>query len=155
MICSARKVLCGRQLNDVKTGDNKDLGTSLHRRFEGCGTLNADDPVRFTTVVSLCPELLREAQGITYIRIPIADAQPIPPAQFEEIMKTLAEQISRETILLVCAAGMSRSPIMAAAWLHCSGNLAFEAAMRHIGGLRPTIDPSPILLRSVRGNLSR
>jgi hypothetical protein len=50
---------------------------------------------------------------------------------------------------------MSRSPIMAAAWMHRSGNLDFEAAMRHIGGLRPMIDPSPILLRSVRGNLSR
>ena len=86
--------------------------------------------------------------------ISLADAQPIPPAQFEEIMKALSEQISRGTVLLVCAAGMSRSPIMAAAWMHCSGNLDFEAAMRHTCILRPTIDPSPILMRSVRGNLS-
>ena len=117
--------------------------------------LNADNPASITTVVSLCPELLPKAQGIAYVMIPIADAQPIPPATFGEIMQTLAEQIRRGTVLLVCAAGMSRSPIMAAAWMHCSGNLNFDAAMQRIGGLRPTIDPSPILLRSVRGNLSR
>jgi atypical dual specificity phosphatase len=101
--------------------------------------LNADNPANITTVVSLCPELLPKADGITYVRIPIVDAQPISPTQFEEIMKTLAEQVNRGTVLLVCAAGMSRSPIMAAAWMHCSGNLNFEAAMQHIGVLRPTI----------------
>ncbi len=30
---------------------------------------------------------------------------------------------------------MSRSLIMAAAWMHRSRNLDFEAAMQHIGGL--------------------
>jgi atypical dual specificity phosphatase len=117
--------------------------------------LNADNPASITTVLSLCPELLPTAEGITYVRIPIADAQPIPPAKLEKIMKALAEQIRRGVVLLVCAAGMSRSPIMAAAWLHCSRNLDFDAAMRHIAVLRPTIDPSPILLGSMRGNLSR
>jgi protein-tyrosine phosphatase len=68
------------------------------------------------------------------VTIPIADAQPIPPAQFEEIIKTLAEEIRRGAVLLVCAAGMSRSPIMAAAWMHRNGNLNFEAAMRQYGG---------------------
>jgi hypothetical protein len=117
--------------------------------------LNADNPASITAVVSLCPELLPKAKSITYVENPIADAQPIPLAQFEEIMKTLTEQISSGTVLLVCAAGMSRSPIMAAAWMHHSGILDFDAAMRHIGVLRPTIDPSPILMGSVRGSLSR
>lgn len=36
--------------------------------------------------------------------------------------------------------------------MHRNGHLSFDSAIRHIGGLRPTIDPSPILLRSVRGN---
>ena len=118
--------------------------------------LTADNPARITTVVWLCPEeLLPNAEGITYVKIPIADAQPIPPAQFEEIMKALTDELSRVTVLLVCAAGMSRSPIMAAAWMHHSGILDLEAAMQHIAILRPTIDPSPILLRSVRENLSR
>lgn len=118
--------------------------------------LNADNPASITTVVSLCPEEpLSKAQGITYLKISIADAQPIPPAQFEEITKTITEQVRRGAVLLVCAAGMSRSPIMAAAWMHRSGNLDFEAAMQNIGGLRPMIDPSPILLRSVRESLIR
>jgi protein-tyrosine phosphatase len=117
--------------------------------------LTADNSANITTVVSFCPELLPKAEGITYVSIPIADAQPIPPAQFDEIMQTLAEAIRRGAVLLVCAAGMSRSPIMAAAWMHRNGHLDLEAAMQHIDGLRPTIDPSPILLRSVREYLSR
>jgi protein-tyrosine phosphatase len=117
--------------------------------------LNADNPASITTVVSLCPEeLLRRAEGITYVKIPIADAQPIPSPQFEEIMKTLAKAIRRGAALLVCAAGMSRSPIMAAAWMQRNGHFDFEAAMQHIGGLRPAIDPSPTLLRIVREMLS-
>jgi protein-tyrosine phosphatase len=93
--------------------------------------LTADNPARITTVLSLCPEeVLHRAEGITYVSLPIADAQPIPCAKFEEIMQTLAEAISRGVVLLVCAAGMSRSPIMAAAWMHRSGNLDFEATMQ-------------------------
>ena len=90
-----------------------------------------------------------------YPRIPIFDAQPIPPAQLEEIMQTLAEAIRRGAVLLICAAGMSRSPIMAAAWMHRNGHLDCDAAMQPIWVLRPTIDPSPILMASVRGQLSR
>jgi hypothetical protein len=77
--------------------------------------LNSDNPAHITTVVSLCPEPLPQAQGIAYVRIPITDAQPISAEKFEKIMKTLTEQISSGTVLLVCAAGMSRSPIIAAA----------------------------------------
>ena len=116
--------------------------------------LNADNPASITTVVSLCPEeVLHQAEAIEYLRIPIADARPIPCAKFEEIMLTLAAAISRGVVLLVCAAGMSRSPIMAAAWMHHTGILDFDSARQHIEALRPTIDPSPILLRSMRGNL--
>jgi hypothetical protein len=37
--------------------------------------LNADNQASITTVVSLCPEVLPKAEGITYVKIPIADAQ--------------------------------------------------------------------------------
>ena len=40
---------------------------------------------------------------------------------------------------------------MAAARLHHSGNLDFDSAMQHIEALRPIIDPSSVLMRSVRG----
>ncbi len=58
---------------------------SLRRRSE---RLNADNPARIDTVVSLCPEeLLPKVQGITCVWIPVADAQPIPPAQPEETIR--------------------------------------------------------------------
>ena len=67
--------------------------------------LNANNPACITTVVSLCPEEPHsKAKGIAYLWIPIPVAQPIPPAQLEEIMKTLAEAIRRGAVLLICAA---------------------------------------------------
>ena len=70
--------------------------------------LTADNPASITTVVSLCPEdVLPKAKGIKYEGIPIPDAQPISAAQFEEIMKTLAEQIRRGAVL-ACLRGRNK-----------------------------------------------
>jgi protein-tyrosine phosphatase len=94
--------------------------------------LNADNPASITAVVSLCPdEVLPKAKGIKHVEIAIPDAQPISAEKFEKIMKTLTEQVSRGTVLLVCAAGMSRSPIMAAAWMHSNGHLNFDRHAAH------------------------
>jgi hypothetical protein len=118
--------------------------------------LASDNPMGITTVVSLCPEEVScKARGIGYVRIPIADAQPILTERFEEIMATIAEHIRCGPVLLLCAAGMSRSPIMAAAWLHRCGYVNFEGALQEIARVRPIIDPSPVLLKSVKEALSR
>lgn len=118
--------------------------------------LASDNPMGITTVVSLCPEEIScKAKGIEHVNIPIADAQPILAKQFEEIMATIAEHIRFGAVLLMCAAGMSRSPIMSAAWMHCCGYLNFETALEEIAKVRPIIDPSPVLLKSVKEELSR
>ncbi len=88
------------------------------------------------------------------MNIPIADTQPILAKQFEEIMATIGEHIRCGIVLLMCAAGMSRSPIIAAAWMHRCGYVNFEAALQQIARVRPTIDPSPVLLKSVKESLS-
>lgn len=115
-----------------------------------------DNPMGITTVVSLCPEeVLHRADNICYVSIPIADACPISARQFEAVMAAIAAHIRKGTVLLNCAAGMSRSPILAAAWMHRCGYLNFEAALQEIADLRSTIDPSLVLLRSVKENLNR
>jgi protein-tyrosine phosphatase len=118
--------------------------------------LASDNPMGIATVVSLCPEEIScKARGTAYVNIPIADAQPILLKQFEEIMATIAEHIRFGAVLLMCAAWMSRSPIMAAAWMHRCGYLNFEAALEEIAKVRPIIDPSPVLLNGVKEELSR
>ena len=114
------------------------------------------NPMGITTVVSLCPEeVLHRADNISYVSIPITDACPISVRQFEAVMAAIAAHIRKGTVLLNCAAGMSRSPILAAAWLDRCGYLNFEAALQEIADLRSTIDPSPVLLKSVKENLNR
>ena len=76
--------------------------------------LSADNRIGITTVVSLCEEEVSRTPGLTYVRVPIADARPISSDESEQIIATIAQHIRRGTVLLMCAAGMSRSPIMAA-----------------------------------------
>ena len=115
-----------------------------------------DNSMGITAVISLCPEeVFPQAAGITYVRVPIADGRPISTDEFEQIIATIARHIRRGTVLLMCAAGMSRSPSMAAAWMHRCGYLNVEAALEEIARLRPTIDPSPVLLKSIKEALTR
>jgi protein-tyrosine phosphatase len=111
---------------------------------------------RIAAVLSLCPEEIeRKNQAIHYMRVPIPDAQPISTHQFREIMAAIEHGLQRGNLLIHCAAGYSRSPILAAAWMHRNGDLSFEAALQQIARVRSTIDPSPILLKSVKEELSR
>ena len=114
------------------------------------------NPKRIGAVLSLCPEEIeRKNQAIHYMRVPIPDAQPISTHQFGEIMSAFEHGLQRGNLLIHCAAGYSRSPIFAAAWMHRNRYLNFEAALQQIARVRSTLDPSPILLISVKEELSR
>jgi protein-tyrosine phosphatase len=150
----------------VQAGEDDELGGHMMTRvwerelFIGSLTdaeqLASVNPKKIAAVLSLCPEEIgRKSETIHYLRIPIADAQPISTRQFDEIMAAIEQGLQRGHLLIHCVAGFSRSPIMAAAWMHRCGCLNFEAALQEIGRLRPTIDPSSILLKSVKENLNR
>lgn len=136
--------------------------TRVWERAVFVGSLkDADDlatanPKMIAAVLSLCPEEIeRKNQDIHYMRLSIPDAQPISTHQFGEIMAAFEHGLQRGNLLIHCAAGYSRSPILAAAWMHRNGYLNFEAALQQIARGRSTIDPSPILLKSVKEELSR
>jgi protein-tyrosine phosphatase len=115
-----------------------------------------NNPAGITSVISLCPEAVaRRAGGVSYVRIPISDSDPIPVRKFEAVIAVLAASIRNGKILLHCGAGMSRAPIFAAAWMHRVGHLHIESALLEIAELRPVIDPSPVLLKSVKEHLCR
>jgi len=118
--------------------------------------LAAENPFGITAVVSLCSHKVpHKASGVSYTRVPIADSRPISAKQFDAVMAAIAEGVRNGKLLIHCVGGMSRSPIMTAAWLHRCGCLNIVAALLEIAERRPTIDPSPVLLRSVAAHLCR
>ena len=92
-------------------------------------------------------------RGINYVHLHVEDTQPILVRQFDAIMHAIAEHIRRGKVLVHCGSGISRAPVMTAAWMHAVGHKDLDAALSEIAGLRPIINPSAILLASVRQHL--
>jgi protein-tyrosine phosphatase len=112
--------------------------------------LARSNPQRINTVISLCREqAVNKTAKITYIHIPIPDSRPISAQKFEDIMFAIAIGVRRGNLLVHCLAGMSRSPILIAAWLHRCGYAGIDRALGQIAELRD-IAPSQVLLRSAR-----
>jgi hypothetical protein len=90
---------------------------------------------------------------ITYIHLHVEDAHQIPVRQFDAIMHAVAENIRRGKVLVQCGSGISRAPIMAAAYMCVVGHKDLDGALLEIARLRPIIAPSAILLASIREHL--
>jgi len=113
--------------------------------------LYRSNPHGITSVVSICEDpVLRRNLSINYVHIPIADATPVSIGQFDTIIDAIGENIRRGTVLVHCGAGVSRSPILTAAYMDIVGYKGIDAALVEIGKLRPIVNPSPILLKSVK-----
>lgn len=103
------------------------------------------------TIASLCQTPVRtRKRTVNYLYLPIEDDSPVSVREFDSIIDAIAENVRWGNVLLHCGAGMSRSPIMMAAWMDCVGYKNIDAALAEIKKLRPIIDPSDILLDSVR-----
>jgi len=89
--------------------------------------------------------------GVNYCEVPFDDGRSVPEQAFNRCMEFLMFQYETGLKTLVhCAAGVSRSPCVAAAFLHVSDQMPFDAALNHIEWRRPTIRPHPDILTSVR-----
>lgn len=116
--------------------------------------LARSNPQRITTVISLCRrQAVHRAAKVIYIHIPIPDSRPISPQKFEDIMFAMAIGVRQGNLLVHCLAGMSRSPILIAAWLHRCGYAGIDKALSEIAELR-RLAPSQTLLKSVKELLS-
>jgi predicted protein tyrosine phosphatase len=112
--------------------------------------LARSNPQRINTVITLCREQAAiKAAKVTYIHIPISDLRPMSAQKFEDIMFAMAVGVRRGNLLVHCFAGMSRSPILIAAWLHRCGSAGIDKALAEIAKLR-RIAPSDVLLKSVK-----
>ena len=122
--------------------------------LKDAGQLAAANPCGITSVLSLCEEAVRRAANICYVHLPISDSRSIPAQKFDAIMQAIEQCVRRGSLLVHCVGGMSRSPIMVAAWLHRCGYAGIDKALAEISELRD-IDPSPVLLKSVKERLCR
>ncbi len=111
--------------------------------------LAESNPFKVTTVMSLCREPIRIRRGdVNYLNFPVVETSPMPTRWLDPIIDALFENI-RWGKVLVASNGTSEAPVIAAAWMHTVGFKDFDAALAEIGKLH-TIEPSPILLRSIR-----
>ena len=112
------------------------------------------NPHGVTHVVSLSENApITTHSEIAYVHLPVEDEIAIPPARFNTIMDAISNNIRRGKVLVHCGSGISRGPIMVAAYMHAVGYKEFDAALEDIALLRGFIRPSAILLASVRGHL--
>jgi protein-tyrosine phosphatase len=117
--------------------------------------LAAGNPHGITTVVSLS-EIPVEAKrkGVNYLHHAVEDAEPVPVWRFDAIMDALSENIRwGGKVLLHCGQGISRAPSMAAAYMDAVGYKSIEAALGEIRRVRPFIQPSTNLVKSLKENL--
>lgn len=112
------------------------------------------NPHRISTVISLC-ELPVESKrrGICYLNLPVTDDESMSVRQFDAIMDALIANIRWGTVLLHCSQGISRAPSLAAAYMAAVGYRNLDAALVEIKRLRTFINPSDILLESIRRHL--
>jgi len=117
--------------------------------------LAASNPLGITAIVTLCPESVRSRNPkISYIQIPMPDG-PVESSLLESVVNAIGTHVRRGKLLLHCSAGFSRSPCMAAMWMHIVGYRSFDEALNEIARLRSVTDPSPALVKSVKRYLQR
>jgi len=88
---------------------------------------------------------------IIYEHIPFADGPVIPPDVFARCLGWLkAKYDEGHTILIHCAAGISRSPTILASFMHYADIMEFNEALDQIRLDRPNASPAPNVLRSAK-----
>jgi len=121
--------------------------------FKDAEGLTESNPHDIETVITLCEKpMLRCNPAINYVHVPIADATPIPHGRYEQVLDAIYEGICGN-VLLHCGAGISRTPVIAALWMQRCGYKNIDSALEEIAGKCPGIDPSPILLLSIKEHL--
>lgn len=86
----------------------------------------------------------RKSPDIIYMHIPFEDGEEIPQRQFVKCLGWLKFMYEAgHNILIHCAAGISRSVTVTAAFMHYAGVCDFEEAKNRIKQARPIANPAP------------
>ncbi len=127
-----------------------------HRLFVGgyaaASSLHYHNPGKITAV--LCVHQVMDYPqnpNIVYMHVPFNDGEGIPPTQFVKCLGWLKFMYENgHTILVHCAAGISRSVTTLASFMHYQGLADFNAALDQIRMRRPVASPAPAVLNSAK-----
>lgn len=101
------------------------------------------------TLLSLAP-LARPVGVAQQLSLALEDRVALPGALIDEAVHFLLDQTARgHRVLVHCEMGISRSPAIAAAYLHLAQGLALDQALRCVQAARPIAEPHPALMASL------
>ncbi len=80
----------------------------------------------------------------------MSDRVPVPPRLIQQAVDYLESCTARGLrVLIHCQMGISRSPTLAACFLHQTAGMPLCDALKHLKEVRPQVAPHPTLLASV------
>jgi protein-tyrosine phosphatase len=88
--------------------------------------------------------------GISYVFFPIHEFERISAYRFEGLMMRIGQLIRAGTLLVHCAEGSSRSPVVVAVYLHVVGYMNFDDALSHLRTLVPVVAPSSLIVERAK-----
>lgn len=101
------------------------------------------------TLLSLAP-LVRPAGVARQLSLALVDRVALPGALIDEAVSFLLDQTARgHRVLVHCEMGISRSPAIAAAYLHLAQGVALDQALLSVQAARPVAEPHPALVASL------
>jgi protein-tyrosine phosphatase len=120
--------------------------------------LNTENPLGITTVLDVSTSAswersvpYVEAENIDYCHIPFPDGEDIPEKEFWECLNFLEDRYDKGCIILVhCAAGISRSVVLAASFMHFMKIMDFLDALEWIKKRRKIANPHVKILTSAK-----
>jgi diacylglycerol kinase (ATP) len=121
--------------------------------YKNAADLALFNPFKITAVLCVHNEQGYEKRpDIIYMHQGFDDGYAIPEKQFEKCLAWLKfMHDAGHTILIHCAAGRSRSVVIAASLLHYLGIMTFDEALKHIAMRRPVASsPHPEVVLSAK-----
>lgn len=121
----------------LAVGACQDAADSRARALHGIGTVISLMPMDFTA-------------GEHHVTLPVTDRQPIAPDTIRRITALIHREVGAgRKVLLHCQMGISRSPALAACYLHEYAGYSLDAAIAQIRQVRMIAEPHPVLLTSI------
>lgn len=127
-----------------------------HRLYVGGAAASAelakDNPQKITAVLNVDqPPDTKTNPDIVYMHVPFEDGQTIPRQQFVKCLGWLRFMYEAgHTILIHCAAGISRSVTITASFMHYMHMADFDMALCRIKQVRPIANPAPAVVISAK-----
>lgn len=145
--------------NEIQQGREKMAITKVFERIylgdaDDADLLAFTNPLGISGVVNVCSESNQERrEGIKYVHFPLDEYEWILPRRFERIMTEISKLVRTGNVLIHCAAGSSRSPIVVALYMDFIGYKNFDDALIGLKGLRPIVAPSKLVIERAKAYL--